>query len=255
MTRTGKAVQLWILSVLRFCQIGNVISLLNKVLALLGWQLVPNILIDTLKLFMYVNKHWVGSLFYFDRLFALIADVKGDIVECGVGDGGTLLRLSVLVVNRQPGRHIWGFDSFEGLPKPSKNDLTSPKSLAKLGLYAASPEKFIARLKASGLDDNEIKQQVTIVKGWFSDSLPKYSGPSIALLHIDADLYDSYKCCLENLWPRVAIGGIVAFDEYEATETWPGARKAVDEYFSDKRGTTMMYRDPQFGKYYIVKLS
>ena len=99
-----------------------------------------------------------------------------------------------------------------------------------------------------------MKNNITLVKGLFSETLPKYSGPHIALLHIDADLYDSYKDALRYLWPKVSIGGIAAFDEYQMCEEWPGARQAVDEFFGQLApGRARLCHDVLYDRYYAVK--
>lgn len=221
----------------------------RKVLYKLGIRIVASSM-------LYTDQDWPDRLLYFQRLLSSVKNVQGDIVECGVGEGGTLIIFAILNRNSQIKRHIWGFDSFEGLPKPSREDLSSPKAMARKGLLVHAGEAAVlTKLRAAGFDEDAIRDQLTLIKGWFSDTLPKYDG-SIALLHLDADLYDSTKCALENLWPRVAIGGITVFDEYHESETWPGEKKAVDEYFSRhiENKNVKMYRDPFYNRYYIVKL-
>ena len=93
-------------------------------------------------------------------------------------------------------------------------------------MYAASETGVLSNLKRAGFNKNDIKYQVTLVKGWFSDTMPKYDG-SIALLHIDCDLYESTKCVLENLWPKVTVEGIATFDEYQYEEIWPSEKKQL----------------------------
>ena len=203
-----------------------------------------------------IGNRWPYRLLYFERLLSLVKNVQGDIVECGVSEGMSLVIFAILNRNLLTKRHIWGFDSFEGLPTPSREDLSRPKTIAKEGMFCqASKGRVLSNLMDAGFDEQTIKDQVTLVKGWFSDTLPKYDG-SIALLHLDADLYDSTKCALENLWPKVAIGGIAAFDEYHQSEEWPGEKKAVDEYFSWllKNKSVKMKREPSHNYYYIVKL-
>ena len=111
----------------------------------------------------------------------------------------------------------------------------------------------MTNLRAVGLDDEFLDDNVALVKGWFSDTLPNYDGANIALLHIDADLYDSYKSVLDNLWAKVAVGGIVVFDEYHS-DGWPGARKAVDEFFDTRPGSMELYYSTVSGRNYVVKL-
>ena len=199
-----------------------------------------------------VTRGAMSDLFYFERLFGLLKNVQGDVVECGVSSGTSLSILCTLVMNSRIRRHIFGFDTFEGLPAPGADDLSGPKSIAKKGLYSASPEMALYTCRSAGVDEYTLNNQITLVKGLFSQTLPEYSGSQIALLHIDADLYDSYKVSLENLWPKVAVGGIVAFDEYENQE-YPGARKAIDEYFSQHAESMEMHWDSLVNKYYAVK--
>jgi hypothetical protein len=74
---------------------------------------------------------------------------------------------------------------------------------------------------------------VRLVKDFFDKTLSSYEG-RIALLHLDGDLYESYKVSLEALYDKVVSGGIIMFDEY-ADPRWLGARKAIDEFFSTSR--------------------
>lgn len=203
-----------------------------------------------------LGKGWVDRLLYFQRLFNLLEGIEGDVVECGVASGYTLSILASLVRSSGTNRHIWGFDSWAGLPKPSEKDLASAKSCAREGLLGdSSVECVLENLRWCGFDDSEIKSGVTFVKGLFSDTLPKYRGPNIALLHIDADLYDSYKDALQYLWPKVSVGGIIAFDEYQALDTWSGAKPAVDEFFSQLApGSVRLHKDALFDRYYAVKM-
>ena len=54
----------------------------------------------------------------------------------------------------------------------------------------------------------------------------------IALLHLDCDLYNSYKLCLERCWDYVNTGGVILFDEYHqnSLEKFPGSKLAIDEF-------------------------
>jgi len=69
-------------------------------------------------------------------------------------------------------------------------------------------------------------------------------------------LYDSTKCALENLWTKVAIGGIATFDNYQEEQTWPGEKKAIDEYFSLHKEDTeiKICKDLAYNRFYAIKL-
>jgi len=71
---------------------------------------------------------------------------------------------------------------------------------------------------------------------------------------LDCDLYQSYKTCLETLFPLVQTNGIIAFDEYVNTmqlASFPGAQKAIDEYLGER--LSLILSDKETGQYYLVK--
>lgn len=190
---------------------------------------------------------------YQKRLMDIIRNLDGDIVECGVGVGQTLLYWAILAYDEGHNRRIWGFDSFEGFPEPGAED-ASPRNPKKGEWAVGSIRSIQDLLLQSGLAAEWVRSHVTLIKGFFEESLPKYTGSKIVLLHIDADLYRSYKAALEILYPKVVRQGVVAFDEYMGTWEhyyFPGAKKAIDEFFSGL--DVEILRDPAFGKYYIVK--
>ena len=43
------------------------------------------------------NDYWMRVLLYFKKIFDIIANIEGDIVECGVGKGNTFLFLTFLM--------------------------------------------------------------------------------------------------------------------------------------------------------------
>lgn len=200
-----------------------------------------------------MNGQQVTRFLYFKRLFDVVREIDGDIVECGVGHGSSLLMLAFLVKEEMKGRKVWGFDSFEGFPEPSEHD-QSPRDPKAGELGGASVYAVLDLLIRSGLDREFVESQVTLIKGYFDESLPKYRGSSISLLRLDVDLHDSYAVALRELYPKVARGGIVMFDEYMGTTEhlhFPGAQKAIDEYFEPKK--CRMQRDRVTGKYYVIK--
>jgi Macrocin-O-methyltransferase (TylF) len=200
-----------------------------------------------------LSSTWFARLVYFNRLVEEIAAVDGDVVECGVADGASLATLTSLLKARGQSRQVWGFDSWAGLPAPSGADL-GDTSIAVGGMFSqASTAKVRDELLAYGLTGEEIAKTVKLVPGLFSETLPCYEG-SIALLHVDVDLYQSYLDCLTNLWPHVVTGGVVAFDEYGEDATWPGARRAVDEFLATVSvDASEMRHDEIAGKWWIVK--
>jgi len=59
---------------------------------------------------------------------------------------------------------------------------------------------------------------------------------------------------LEELYPKVVPGGIILFDEYDKDADlvkWPGAKRAVDEFFGNE--VKKIRIDPNTGYAYLIK--
>ena len=203
-----------------------------------------------------LSSEWFTQMMYFTDLLRRTADVPGDIVECGVADGRSLAMLASLLraMGGTNHRHVWGFDAWAGLPSPSHADMAHEKSVATRGMFDyASTCRVREELAAHGWSDEAVNESITLVPGYFEDALPSFD-KKISLLHIDVDLYESYRSCLTYLWPSVQPGGIVALDEYEEIEQWPGARRAVDEFLGSlATGAASLHEDERAGKWLAVK--
>ena len=157
--------------------------------------------------------------------------VPGDVMECGVCNGGTAAVLARTATHSRMNRAVWLLDSFQGMPEVTENDTATtqgdnPKE--HVGKEVGSESRVREVLKLVGAD----MQRVRIVAGWFQDTLGSVTAEKIALLNIDADWYGSVKICLETFYDRVVPGGFISFDDYGH---WPGCRKAVDEFIAGRR--------------------
>ena len=187
---------------------------------------------------------------YFQRMYGRVNHLPGDIVECGVARGQSLFMLAYLMT-REPSPHarmLWAFDSFQGFPEPTRED-ASPRN-PKKGEIRIEQEEVVLRLQESGIDEKTFRDSIRIVPGFFDKTLRQFPDRPIALLHIDADLYQSYQAVLTHLFPKVVEGGIVLFDEY-GTVNFPGATKAINEYFL--KTAYLVQREPIYGRHYVVK--
>jgi hypothetical protein len=127
-----------------------------------------------------------------DAVMECAAAMEGDILEFGVFKGDSLRWFA----DRFPDRQVYGFDSFEGLPKNWGSTLQ--------GKFKTDPPKID-------------KENATLVKGSFDESVPRFltewSG-RLSIVHVDCVLYESTLACLDPLIPHVQVGTIVVFDEY-----------------------------------------
>jgi len=87
----------------------------------------------------------------------------------------------------------------------------------------------------TGVDDVEeafrrydlLDDKVSLLRGWFSDTLPKAPIKQLAILRADGDFYRSTMDIFENLYHKLAVGGYCIVDDYNAH---PECRRAVDEF-------------------------
>jgi len=153
-------------------------------------------------------------------------DIKGSFVECGTARGGCAGLMGLTSRKKEQRRDIWVYDTFEGLPAPSKGD--PDYELAKLREGECRGEyKEVLGL----INQLEIQENTHLVKGLFQETLPQAEVMKIAVLHVDGDWYESTKTCLDHLYDKVAPGGIIQIDDYGH---WAGARKALHEFFESR---------------------
>jgi O-methyltransferase len=160
---------------------------------------------------------------------ANVLELPGDIVECGVWNGGSAALMAVSCQQDETWferRSFWLFDSFEGLPRPGEEDGIWARDFYFEGMCKGNTEKV---REIFGKLDVPMAR-VHIVPGWFDSTLGTAAIKHIALLHIDADWYDSVKVVLETLYDRVVPGGFVVLDDYGY---WPGCSQAVTDYFDE----------------------
>lgn len=199
----------------------------------------------------YLPRLYRGNLdryLYFKDMLESVAGVEGDIVECGVSIGHGALVFSLLSEYIGKRRTYYGFDSFEGFPDPVEKDELTP--ITGRGFWANPPETVLRVLRDGRLSDDFINDHIRLVKGWFNETLPRYEG-KIALLHLDCDLYESYSVALNTLYSRVEPNGVIMFDEYNDAR-WPGANKAISEFFMDKPETVQAHPKCNW-KYFVRK--
>lgn len=164
-------------------------------------------------------------------------NITGDIVECGTYLGGALAVMAKMhektVTDKV--RTIWGFDTFAGIPLPSKKDGERASPRGHSNDLVATLEDCKKTLDLAGVD----KKNVVLVKGLFQETLitTKEQISGIAVLRLDGDWYDSTMVCLEQLYDKVVVGGWIIIDDYGH---WEGCKKAVDEFLASRELTPVM---------------
>ncbi len=139
-------------------------------------------------------------------------NIPGDLVETGVWRGGaTIFMRGILKAYNVTDRLVWVCDSFQGLPPPDPATYPSDEgfNMHLTKELAISLETVQNNFRSYGLLDN----QVRFLEGYFRDTLPTAPIEQIALLRLDGDLYESTMNALENLYPKLSVGGYVIIDD------------------------------------------
>jgi hypothetical protein len=178
------------------------------------------------------------------RLFSVIeavryiahAGIEGDIVECGVWRGGSMIAAALTLLEcGLRSRELHLFDTYEGMSPPTENDvdfhgrdagklLTLADREEQASIWCNAPiDQVRAALSSTGYDPSRMH----FIEGKVEDTLPGRAPRTIALLRLDTDWYESTRHELEHLYPRLTRGGVLIIDDYGH---WAGCRKAVDEY-------------------------
>ena len=147
----------------------------------------------------------------------------GDLcAEFGVFQGYSL-KLSAEML---PECQWYGFDSFEGFEQEwqmNNNQYALRKDAFSLG----------GRVPELGL------RNVSLVKGYFSDSLPKFVAKLsdedyFSLVHIDCDTFDAVESVFTYLGDRLLLGTIIVMDDLVGLIGIRDAMKAFYEFVQNK---------------------
>lgn len=160
-----------------------------------------------------------------DMLILLLRDViergiKGDIAELGVYKGHT----AKLIHHYAPDKTLHLYDTFQGF---DSRDVAGEQTVSD----RKPPRNHFSDTSVEGVLRyvNPMNGLVHIHPGVFPESIPESEHDlRYCFVHLDADLYAPIMAGLEYFYPRIEPGGFVLIHDFNA---WPGARKAVSEFF------------------------
>jgi len=139
---------------------------------------------------------------------------EGLWLEFGVASGLTISHIAN--ISNKP---VFGFDSFEGLPDTWHTGYSA-------GDFAGPMPK--------------VPTNVTLIKGYFSDTLPDFlrdHPEHVAFLHVDCDLYSSTKCIFDLL----QAGCVIVFNEYFNYPAWQDHEHKAFMEFVERRKINFRY--------------
>lgn len=170
--------------------------------------------------FLFARRQTVSEMLVRTRLFDMILEVSGAIIECGVAHGNNLMLFSHLSSLLEPyaiNRRIVGFDTFEGFR--SLGGKADPSDISEADFSYASDARVSDAIALYDLNRAAGHMcRTEIVKGDATQTIKPYVEQhpelTVALLYLDFDLYEPTRVALTHLLPLVCKGGIVAFDEF-----------------------------------------
>jgi len=180
-----------------------------------------------------------GNLSAMLALLESTLKLPGAVIECGVYRGFSLFKICRKISSGSARKMVYACDSFEGFPpgKIARIDQTFLRPARKIRKKFQLAGDVPGRIRRFSRD---FDLPIQVVAGYFEETLFKIPESGFCFIHLDVDIYESYKECLEVLYPKLVDGGVVVFDDYGSPK-WPGAKKAVDEYFSGRTESVARY--------------
>jgi len=148
--------------------------------------------------------------------------LQGLNLEFGVRTGTGVNLFASLTTDR-----IYGFDSFVGLKEDWPGAIDAPAG------------KFTQKGKLPS-----VKGNVSLVKGWFDETLPAFLEDHtdlISFVNVDCDTYESTNVILNLCVDRFSEGTVIIFDEYIGFPDWERGEFLAWKEFIGKHGVSYKY--------------
>ena len=184
-------------------------------------------------------------------------NIGGDIVECGVWRGGSMMLVAKKLMRMGQTRRLFLFDTFEGMSDPGDTDISAVDQQRAADLLQKNDRlkgdnvwcySAIDEVKANLVKTGYPRELLHFIKGKVEDTLPHDAVGEIALLRLDTDWYESTRHELEVLYDKLVPGGVMIIDDYGH---WSGSQKAVDEFFAKRQLNLFLHRLDYTGRLVI----
>ena len=183
----------------------------------------------------------------------IINKIPGDIVECGVWQGGSCMLIAkTLMLHGDIDRKIYLYDTFEGYNEPTTKDIE---------IISGKPVKEVLQSKKNFVEDknnfltwcyapldlvkNNLlstkypEDKLILVKGKVEETIPKIIPDNIALMRLDTNWYESTKHELTHLYPIIVKHGVICLNDYGH---YQGAQDAYKEYWKENNIESCLIR-------------
>ena len=184
------------------------------------------------------------------KLFEKTLKIEGDIVECGVFKGISLIRFLTYrdILFHKIKKYVYGFDIFGKFPSQlSVKDNLFAKSHDRKAGYGKPVKDLNRALKAKKFINYKL------IKGEVSKTIPlflkKNKNFKISFLHIDLDVYEPTSFVLNAFYKHVSVDGIILLDDYLSID---GATRAINTFVKKNKLKLKTLKDNKKIRY-IVK--
>ncbi len=156
--------------------------------------------------------------------------------EFGVFKGLTSMLITTILENSS--QH-YIFDSFQGLSKPTKEDIERSKNPVLGGEMSPDLEHILNLFPDSNLQKCWIPSQLRHVDALFD------------FVHIDLDLYNPIIGALEYTVDKTNPGCVIIVDDYN--DLFPGCIQAIREHLSKYQNLYSLHYSTLFGNYILIR--
>lgn len=151
-----------------------------------------------------------------------VIDLPGEVCEVGVWRGAIGIVFGEIFKNK----NIYLFDTFHGIPY--SNEFDNVHRVGDFGENDRDPLYFSSFDEVK--DMLSIYNNIKIYKGIFPSETSEFIyNKKFSLVHLDVDVYQSYKESLEFFYSKMVEGGLILLDDY-AMSSCEGATIAVDNF-------------------------
>ncbi len=177
----------------------------------------------------FVGTQTLNRCFTLYELYKRTLGIAGHIAEIGVHKGFGSMLFGKLVQLNEPESltMVHGYDHFCGI------DVSTDSPLQVPGGDASNEGMLRELIRLQNLDGVVKVHNLDATKD-FPDFFEKYSHLQFKLVFIDSGTYDITSASIANFWPRLSVGGIMIFDQYN-NEVAPGETRAVKELLPNEK--------------------
>jgi len=169
------------------------------------------------------------------------SNLDGEFAECGVYKGGTACLIAdTLMKYSEKKKELHLFDTFSGMPKTANKDDSHHVEGDYKDITLNDVKEYLRKFDS-----------VIFHPGVIPETFEGLDGKKFSFVNIDVDIYQSVKDCCNFFYDRLIKGGIIIFDDYGFRGYENAAKKAVDEFFSDKQEKPVVFRT---GQCFVIKL-